>query len=142
MRTIFLAVTLLSAVGLAQPAGRPGARYMRLFDPKTVITVDGKVTEVRHVEHEMMGMHAVEATVKTADATYAVHLGPAWFIDNQELTLAAGDEITLTGSKISLRGEPTIIAAELQRGDDTLKLREKDGTPVWVAWRRRGAPGT
>jgi hypothetical protein len=30
----------------------------------------------------------------------------------------------------------------VKRGDDTLKLRKKDGTPVWVAWRRRGAPDT
>ncbi len=115
---------------------------MRLFDPKTVTTVEGSVTQVERVEHKMMGMFAIEATVKTADVTYTVHLGPAWFIENQELQLAAGDSVTLTGSKITLQGRPTIIATEIVRGDDTLKLREKDGTPVWVGWRRRGAPGT
>lgn len=143
LRTIVVALSFTSAAVWAQaPAERPGARYLRLFDPKTVVTVDGEVTKVERVEHKMMGMFAVEATVKTADTTYTVHLGPAWFIENQELTLAAGDKIALTGSKITLRGAPTMIAAEVKRGDETLKLREKDGMPVWVAWRRRGAPGT
>ena len=115
---------------------------MRLFDPTTVSTVEGEVTRVERVEHRMMGMQAVELTLKTADVTYNVHLGPAWFIENQELTLAKGDRVSLTGSKITLQGQPTMITTEVKRGADTLKLREKDGTPVWVAWRRRGAPGT
>lgn len=140
LRTFLLALSLTSAAGWAEaPRERPGARYLRLFDAKTVVTVDGEITRVERVEHKMMGMFAVEATVKTADATYTVHLGPAWFFENQELTLAAGDKVTLTGSKITLRGEPTIIAAEVKRGDETLKLREKDGMPVWVAWRRGAA---
>lgn len=137
-----VAAALFALAAAAQGPARPGARYMRLFDPKTVTTVEGSVTKVERVEHKMMGMFAVEATVKAADVTYTVHLGPAWFIENQELQLAAGDAVTLTGSKITLQGRPTIIATELQRGDDTLKLRDKDGTPVWVGWRRRGGLGT
>ncbi len=140
LRTLLAVSLVVSSAAWAQ-AG-PGARYMRLFDPKTVVTVEAEVTKVERVEHKMMGMFAVEATVKTADGTYAVHLGPAWFVENQELQLAAGDKVTLTASKVSARGAPTMIAVEVVRGDDVLKLREKDGTPVWVAWRRRGAPGT
>jgi hypothetical protein len=108
--TVVEAAAVFALAAAAEGPARPGARHMRLFDPETVTTVEGTVTQVERVEHKMMGMLAVEATVKTADVTYTVHLGPAWFIENQELQLAAGDAVTLTGSKITLQGRPTIIA--------------------------------
>jgi hypothetical protein len=64
------------------------------------------------------------------------HLGPTWFIDNQELQLKANDRVTVTGSRVLVNGKPTLIATEVKRGNDTLKLREPDGTPRWVAWRQ------
>jgi len=137
-RPVFSLLVLLAfAAGAEGPPARPGARFMRLFDPKTVVTVDGEVTRVERVEHKMMNMTAVELTLKAAAVTYTVHLGPAWFIENQELQLEVGDRVTLTGSKVTVRGEPTLITVDVKRGDETLKLREPDGTPVWVAWRRR-----
>ncbi|MBK7864909.1 MAG: DNA-binding protein [Archangiaceae bacterium] len=136
----WLALWVSFSAAAQGPSGQPGAHFMRLFDPKTVVTVDGEVTRVQRVEHKMMNMMAVEATLKTADASFNVHLGPAWFIENQELKLEVGDRVTLTGSRVSVRGEPTLITAEVKRGDDTLKLREADGTPVWVAWRRKPGP--
>ncbi len=64
-----------------------------------------------------------------------VILGPPWFVEKQELKIAALDRIEVTGSRITLKGKPAVIAAEVRKGDKVLRLREKNGTPLW------GAPG-
>lgn len=116
--------------------GRPGQPYMQLFDARTVETVEGELKSIDRATHRHMGMMGVHATVKTSGGDLTVHLGPAWFIDNQELKLKVGDKVTVTGSRVKFEGADIVIATEVKRGADTLKLREADGTPVWVAWRK------
>lgn len=41
------------------------------------------------------------------------------------------------GSRISFEGNPAIIAAEVKKGDEVLKLRDEKGVPFWSGWRRR-----
>jgi hypothetical protein len=48
-----------------------------------------------------------------------------------------GDKIEVKGSRITFQGKPTIIAAEVKKGEETLKLRDENGFPVWAGWRRR-----
>lgn len=110
--------------------------YLRLFDTRTVQTVEGELKSIDREHHRHMEMSGVHVTVKTKDGDLVVHLGPSWFIDNQEPKLQVGDKVTITGSRVTLEGAPVIIATEVKRGADTLKLREADGTPLWVAWRR------
>ncbi len=80
-------------------------------------------------------MHGVHAWVRSGNDELEVHLGPAWFIDNQDLQLAAGDRVDVRGSRVTIDGKPALIAIEVRRGTDVLKLRDEAGVPVWVAWR-------
>ena len=76
-------------------------------------------------------------TIKTAAGEMDVHLGPAWYIENQEMVVTAGDKVEVKGSKVDIGGKPAIIAAELTKGDETMVLRDGAGVPVWAGWRRR-----
>jgi hypothetical protein len=38
---------------------------------------------------------------------------------------------------VTVSGKPAIIAAEVKKGDDLLRLRDEAGLPAWSAWRRR-----
>ena len=38
----------------------------------------------------------------------------------------------IKGSRISIQGQPTIIAAEVKKGDQMLKLRDDKGIPLWT----------
>ena len=54
-------------------------------------------------------------------------------------------EITLSVYRDCYNGQPyfdqpAIIGIEIRRGEDVLKLRDSDGIPLWVAWRKRAAP--
>jgi hypothetical protein len=116
--------------------GKFGARYMRMFDAKTVAAFSGTVTKVEKVVM-MEGHTGVHIKLKMADGEMQVHLGPDWFIENQEVQVAVGDKLELTGSKVNTPKGPAILAMEIKRGDDVLKLRDAEGMPYWVAWRKK-----
>jgi hypothetical protein len=37
---------------------------------------------------------------------------------------------------VTFEGKPAIIAAEIKKGDETLRLRDDAGVPAWSGWRR------
>jgi hypothetical protein len=114
----------------------PGSQFGRMYDPKTVETVTGEVIKVERVA-PMRGMSAgVHLVVKTDKGDVSVHLGPQWYLENQEIQIAAHDKVAIKGSRVTLGGKPAIIAGEVQKGGDTLKLRDDAGVPVWSGWRR------
>jgi hypothetical protein len=54
-----------------------------------------------------------------------------------KLGIDAKDKIEVKGSRITFGGRPAMIAAEMKKGDEVLKLRDDSGFPVWSGWRRR-----
>ena len=62
----------------------PGTPYSRMYDPKTVETVSGEVISVSQITPNK-GMGAgVHMTLNTGKETISVHLGPSWYLENQE----------------------------------------------------------
>ncbi len=113
-----------------------GSQYNRLYDPKTVETLNGEVISVDEIE-PMKGMCAgVHLTLKTNKETVSVHLEPSWFIENQDTKIDKQDKIEVKGSRVQFDGKPAIIAAEVSKGDQHLKLRDDNGVPVWSGWRK------
>ena len=113
-----------------------GSRYNMMYNANTVETIKGEIVKIERIM-PMRGMsHGVHLMVKTSKETIDVHLGPAWYIENQDVKLKVGDKIEIKGSRITLQGKPVIIAAEVKKGDVTLKLRDERGFPMWAGWRR------
>ena len=149
MRRFVTAVIILGVAGVATDAFAqgmrwrggggwgPGGQYGRMYDPKTVETVSGAVTSVQQMT-PMKGMGpGVHLTLKTDKGTVDVHLGPAWYIERQDIKIAAGDKIEVKGSRITYHGKLAIIAAEIHKGDEVLVLRDANGIPMWAGWRQR-----
>jgi len=139
------AVLTLVAVAAAGPfrgygggGWGPGGAWDRLYDPKTVETVTGTVKSIDVVASRGMSS-GVHITLATGTEVIPVHLGPAWYLEHQDVVLAAGDKVTVRGSRIQYQGKPAIIAAEVTRGADVLSLRNEQGFPRWAAWRHRPA---
>lgn len=115
----------------------PGTNYARMYNPKTVETISGEVVSIESIT-PMSGMsYGVHLMLKTDRETISVHLGPAWYIENQDVKINVGDNLEVKGSKITFESKPAIIAAEVKKGDHILKLRDENGFPVWSGWRRR-----
>lgn len=108
-----------------------------MYDPKTVETISGEVVSVDKIS-PMKGMrYGVHLMVKTEKETISVHLGPDWYIENQEIKIEPKKRVEIKGSRVTFDGKPAIIAAEVKKGEDVLKLRDEAGFPVWSGWRRR-----
>jgi hypothetical protein len=114
----------------------PGTGYGRMYDPKTISTVQGEVVAVDTFVSKGMSP-GVHVTLKTAAETLSVHLGPEWYISGQDTKVVPGDTLEVKGSRITFEGEPAIIAAQVTKGTEVLVLRDDDGFPAWAGWRRR-----
>jgi hypothetical protein len=125
---------LVLAQGGPPPGKGPGA--MRLYDPSTVVTLTGTVVGEKRVDRGM-GHSGVHLVVKTAEGEIPVHLGPDFWVDQQAVKFAKGDEVTVKGSKISFEGKPAIIAESVTRGASTLVLRDAKGVPAWSGQGRK-----
>lgn len=113
-----------------------GNRYGRMYNIKTVETIKGKVVSVSPFIPRRGMSDGVHLQVETQKGTIPIHLGPAWYIENQDIILKPEDKVEIKGSKINFAGKPAIIAAEVKKGNMTLVLRSEDGFPVWSGWRR------
>jgi hypothetical protein len=143
-----MAVTIATAlclsfvtVGLGFGADAParGARYARRYDPRTMESHQGEITKIERVASGRRMFRGVHALLKTDRGdTLSIHLGPEWFIEEQEFALSPGDKVQVRGSRIILAGEPALIVAELTKDGKTLRLRDENGVPAWAGWRRRG----
>jgi len=135
---------LIAAAGWAQPGmgagggqGRGMGAYNRMYNPKTVETLSGEVVSVEKFTPGRRMSYGVHLTLKTEKETIPVHLGPSWYMEKQGITFAPGEKVEVNGSRISYQGQPTVIAAEVKKGGQVLKLRDAAGVPVWAGqgWR-------
>jgi hypothetical protein len=114
-----------------------GTPYGKMYDPKTVETISGEVVSVDKII-PMKGMsYGVHLTVKTNKETISVHLGPGWYIESQDVKIMPKDKVEVEGSRITFEEKPVIIASEVRKGNQVLKLRDENGFPAWSGWRRR-----
>lgn len=129
---------LLMAVAFAQPPG--GMRRMPMYDPAAETTLTGTVESVEQYSGPCCrGYHSgTHVMLKTEAGVTEVAMGPSAFLSKQELSFSKGDEIEVTGSKISSGKEPFVIAREVKKGGKTFTLRDKTGKPAWSG--RGGGP--
>jgi hypothetical protein len=110
--------------------------YGRMYDPKTVETVSGEVVIVDKITPRKGMSYGVHLMLKTDKEDISIHVGPGWYIENQDVKIEPKDKIEVKGSRITFEGKPAIIAAEIKKDADILKLRDENGFPVWRGWKR------
>jgi hypothetical protein len=130
---LVLILALTMACGSENQGSKAGgeAGYDRMYDPKTVGSVSGEVVSVDKITDRGTG-YELRLTLKTAKETILVYLGPGWFLERQDLTFAPREKVEVTGSQVAFQGKPAIIAAQVQKADKSLKLRDSAGIPVWA----------
>ena len=145
---LFIAFSLISFTYLSNTSAQggpnwrgsggwgPGNPYSRMFNPSTVETVKGEVVSVDMMTPAKGMSNGIHLTLKTDKETISVHLGPAWYIEGQDVQIQPKDKIEVKGSRITFNGQPAIIAMEVKKGDSTLILRDANGFPAWRGWRR------
>jgi hypothetical protein len=129
---------IVVTVAIAGLLGASNAVAQRNYDPKTVETIQGKVSSVEKTNSAQRRSRGIHLIVQTDKETISVHLGPAWYLEKQTPHIEASDTVTVTGSRVTIDGKPAIIAAQVKKGNDILKLRDENGIPAWSGASRRG----
>jgi hypothetical protein len=108
----------------------------RNYDPNTVETLTGEVIKVEKIagRGRSSGVHL---QVKTDHETIPVHVGPQWYLRDQDVTFKPGDKIEAKGSRITYDHETVLIAGQLSQDGHVLKLRDSAGIPLWAGRGRR-----
>ena len=138
-----LILAALVFVGLAPADGAQSGRGRGQggnYDPATETTMSGQVSAVDNVIPQgssgRRGLGGLHLTLKTSGESIVVHLGPAAFVKEKSFTVAVGDRVDVTGSRISLEGDSVLLAREIKKGAQTLTLRDTSGRPLWSGGRR------
>ena len=111
--------------------------YKKLFDAKTMKTISGQVIKVDQVPEPGFGMEMRLTVLIDKKEILPVYLGPAFYVggSGRAKRFILGDTVTVTGSQVTDRGEPFLIATTVTRDKDVLRLRDKDGNPEWIGWK-------
>ncbi len=136
---ITISAAIAGLLGISSAAAQPGrGAANRRYDTKTVETIQGKVLSVEKTGSPGGRGQGIHLMLQTDKEAISVHLGPAWYIDKQTPHIEANDTITVTGSRVTIDGKEMIIAAQVKKGDEILKLRDENGVPAWSGAGRRG----
>lgn len=110
------------------------SEYNKKFKSGQTQTISGTVQGLDHSRPMANMSEAVILNVRTTEGqTIPVHLGPAWFIDNQSIQFNNGDQVTVSGVRCDIDGKQVVLATEVRSNNTQLTLREQDGHPRWDA---------
>jgi sporulation protein YlmC with PRC-barrel domain len=110
------------------------SKYGELYNPDKQTTINGKVDDVSYLA-PLPGMAiGTQLTVSGEGKIHKVQLGPMSHLSQENVSFRPGEEVKITGSAIQIEGNTVIMAATVQTGDRTLKLRDKQGNVAWREW--------
>ena len=144
---IFTMILGLAWPVMAQPRGLgrrgdPRAEEHQLYDPRTVTTVHGQVENLGSYGMQgwrvAPGMAIQGLVLKATKGNITVDLGPPRYVSQQGFTLQPGDTLEVTGSKVTKDGKTVLLAAEVKKNKQTLKVRDEKGVPLF---RGQGSDG-
>ncbi len=128
---LMLVVMVMLTPAFASSPPAPGAGVPK-YDHSTEAVFKGTVQEVKDRQCPVSGGMGSHVILKLENGTtIEVHLATTKFVKEYDLVFSVGDQLEVTGSKITFEGVETILAREVKRGNDVYVFRDKDGKPVW-----------
>jgi sporulation protein YlmC with PRC-barrel domain len=111
--------------------------YGRLYDPAKEQSISGQVVSIE-TSAPMPGMvPGMQMLVQTDDGqSTRVQVGPAWYLERQDLDLKESTRVQVTGARAEIEGQPVLMAREVQFDGQVITLRDAQGMPLWSSLRR------
>jgi hypothetical protein len=135
--TTLLAAALLcfAAAALAQTPAASSVQHNQ-YSTARETKLQGKV--VSYSAQSNSARSGATLSLQTSSGVVNVHLGNAHLLSSRNVTLNAGDAVTITGENVAF-GNQTIFAARvLQKGNITVTLRSKTGQTLVITPRSEG----
>lgn len=115
--------------------GSPKLKRSRFYDPSNVVVVSGRVTEEKRSTVEKSQRVYVHLYIQTPQGRFSLFLGPATYVDRQSVKISVGDQVEVTGFRMSKR---RIYPIQIKKGNQVLRLRDASGHRLWL---KRKKPG-
>jgi len=114
-------------------AWEAGSPYNQHFNPDEIETIVGTVKKVGDFYPARGAVEGLQLSVKTdAMGTVKVDVGPVSFVQDRGFDFSFGDRVTVIGAKIHNLLQQTLMASEITKDNETLKLRDEKGVPLWT----------
>jgi sporulation protein YlmC with PRC-barrel domain len=107
-----------------------GDPYRQMFNPAAIGTVTGEILKIEYYQQMLLLIYT------DAKKPVLVALGPTGYFGSQRKVLQPGHTVTVTGSRVIVDDTPFMIATRIREGNEELQLRDKEGHPVWMAWKQ------
>jgi sporulation protein YlmC with PRC-barrel domain len=113
--------------------------YGKMFSPDNIETIRGDVVGVDRIIPIAGMSEGVGLRLRKNGDTYVIHLGPAWYFENQGYKIWEDGSVDVAsvevkGAKAKIGNMTVYIATEISRDQETIKLRDDQGCPVWDKW--------
>lgn len=134
----------------------PGRQGRTMFDPNTVTTISGEILSVDQITNnprnnqntnqntnpnQPRNHQGIHLTLKSADQTIDIHVGPAWYLEQEKMVFTAGDQVRIKGFPMNKNNQSFFVAQEITKGSQVLVLRDEDGLPMWRGQGQRAGQG-
>jgi hypothetical protein len=120
----------MRAAPRSQAAPRPPGN--ELAEPAANFeTLEGKIAEVIYLPGVNPAAGLVEVLVAAGGEQTLARLAPAGFLQQHEILLKEGEDISLTGYRVRTAEGDVIVATELRTAGATLPLRNPRGRALW-----------
>lgn len=117
----------------ADEAWNSNGGYGGLWSRRKPAAAAGVVTATEQIS-PLKGMSpGVLLTLRKGSQRTRVVVGPTWFIETQPVKIAPKDRVSVTGVSVLVGGKRVMLAREIRRGKDTLRLRDSNGQFPWTA---------
>ena len=110
----------------------PGVRAHRsskaaAYDAASEVSISGMLAQPPSRGRNGLHLTLEESSGEMVD----VRTAPSSYLASRGFTLAEGDEVEVTGSKMTVRGQTFLVARELTKSGRTVDLRDRAGKPLW-----------
>jgi len=134
---VFGALVVLVAPGQTQNKGASHA--VPSYDPAQEVKVKGEILEVKNYDCPISGTMGAHLALQTAEGVVEVHLGPAAYLSEYQMTFAKGDKVEILGTKVTFHDAPALLARQVTRDQCEYFFRDAKGRPLWAP-RRAAQP--
>jgi len=102
------------------------------FNQATIETFTGEAMGVQDLRRLFGVADYINFVLRTEqNENWMVSLGPGSYLEENNFELSNGDRVTVTGSRVTIQGRPTLMATEIEKNGQRLQLRNQNGVPVW-----------
>lgn len=124
-------VAVLLALALPLAAQNKQAPAVPKYDPAAEEKMQAVVESYVEYDCKISGATGGHLKVKLGEEVLEVHLAPAKYLKEYNMTFNAGDKLKITGVKVEWNGGTAILPREIERGNDMYYFRDARGKPLW-----------